>query len=430
MASFGQLFFAPILLLLSARNFYLLMPRPNNYDVLIAGAGPAGLSAALAAARGGLRVAVFERSKEIGYPIHTSGGSWIAALRALGVPERFMHPIRTGKFIASQATASFSYDPPVSCILDVRGLYQFLATQAAQAGAHIFPSAAVERAIMQEDSPVGLAVRQHGNFFAPLLIDATGVAGVLAQQMNLCGPMARYGLGAEYDVYWPDWPTDTIALLFGDLAPQGYGWIFPRGDSRVRIGIGVIHPDTNAEPRHLLNQLMTQKEIAGYPAPPHAAFEFHLGTIPAAPPLQKTSTAGLLVAGDAGGLISTLLGEGIRFALEVGRMAGETALAAHHAKRFDAFFLSRFDDCWRREYGNLFTWGFAINQRLAKYDDAAWNEKINLLAQFPAAAIPALLQGNLSTPLLLSLLWRFRQQFSGKRLLDLHKNIRAPENLL
>jgi flavin-dependent dehydrogenase len=85
----------------------LQSPKPNFYDVLIAGAGPAGLSAAGAAARAGLRVAIFERSKEIGYPVHTSGGSWIAELRRLGVPDRFMHPIRTGKFLAPSATATF-----------------------------------------------------------------------------------------------------------------------------------------------------------------------------------------------------------------------------------------------------------------------------------------------------------------------------------
>lgn len=106
-------------------------------------------------------------------------------------------------------------------------------------------------------------------------------------------------------------------------------------------------------------------------------------------------------------------------------MAGEMALTAHLAQRFDAHFLSRFDASWRHKYDNLFTWGYEINQRLAKYDDAAWNEKIKLLAQFPAAAIPALLQGNLSAPLLLSLLWRFRQKFSRKMLRDLYKNIRV-----
>jgi NADPH-dependent 2,4-dienoyl-CoA reductase/sulfur reductase-like enzyme len=49
----------------------------GSFDVLVVGGGPAGLSAAESAARGGARVAVLERQKEIGYPIHTSGGTWL-----------------------------------------------------------------------------------------------------------------------------------------------------------------------------------------------------------------------------------------------------------------------------------------------------------------------------------------------------------------
>ncbi|MGH7599329.1 MAG: NAD(P)/FAD-dependent oxidoreductase [bacterium] len=399
------------------------MPKPNTYDVLIAGAGPAGLSAAIAAAKAGLRVAVFERSKEIGYPVHTSGGSWIAELQRLDVPQRFMHPIRTGKFLAPAASASFSYETPVSCILDVRGLYQYLAGEAAAAGADIFPSAGVEYAILQNDRPCGLKVRNHGEFFAPLLIDATGVAGVLAQQMNLRGPITRYGLGAEYDCYWPEWPADTIALLFGSLAPKGYGWVFPHGEARVRIGIGVLCPEASTDPQKLLHTLLARAEIAGCPFVRRAALEFHLGTIPAVPPLQKTSSAGLMVAGDAGGLISTLLGEGIRFALDIGRMAGETAAAAHQAGRFDAEFLARYDAHWRQRYGRLFDWGWEINRRLAQYDDNAWNEKIALLSQLPAEVIPALLQGDWSAQLLLALLWRHRRRFSQTMWRHFYKNM-------
>jgi digeranylgeranylglycerophospholipid reductase len=217
-------------------------------------------------------------------------------------------------------------------------------------------------------------------------------------------------LGAEYDCYWPDWPADTIALLFGGLAAKGYGWIFPHGESRVRIGIGVLHPDTQSESRHLLDQLLAQQEIAGCPAAPHAAVEFHLGAIPAVPPLAKTCANGLLVVGDAGGLVSTLLGEGIRFALDIGRLAGETAQEAHHAQRFDAAFLARFDERWRRRYGKLFMWGCAINQHIARYDAQAWDEKIAMLAQFPAETIPSLLKGDFSAPLLLLTLWRHRQR--------------------
>lgn len=399
------------------------MPTPNVYDVLIAGAGPAGLSAAIAAAKAGLRVAIFERNKEIGYPVHTSGGSWIAELQRLGVPQQFMHPIRTGRFLAPAAAASFSYETPVSCILDIRGLYQYLAGQAAAAGADIFPSASVESAILQNDQACGLKVRNHGEFLAPLLIDATGVAGVLAQQMNLRGPITRYGLGAEYDCYWPEWPADTIALLFGSLAPRGYGWVFPHGEARVRIGIGVLCTETSTDPQKLLHTLLARGEIAGYPLVRHAALEFHLGTIPAVPPFQKTSAAGLMVVGDAGGLISTLLGEGIRFALDIGRMAGETAAAAHHAGRFDAEFLALYEERWRQRYGRLFAWGWEINQRLARYDDKAWNEKIALLSQLPAEAIPALLQGDWSTPLLLALLWRHRRRFSRTMWRHFYKNM-------
>ncbi|MDZ7292690.1 MAG: NAD(P)/FAD-dependent oxidoreductase [candidate division KSB1 bacterium] len=397
---------------------------PKVYDVLVAGAGPAGLSAAGTAARAGLRVALFERSKEIGYPVHTSGGSWIAELRRLGVPDRFMHPIRTGKFLAPAATATFSYPEPVNCVLEVRGLYQYLAAQAAEAGAEVFPACLVERAILKNDHPIGLIVRPRGEFFAPVIIDATGIAGVLAQQMNLRGPISRYGLGAEQDFYLPDWPADTVALLFGSLAgPAGYGWIFPHGGGRVRIGIGVLRPDTAFDPRALLEHLLARGEIAGCQIKRHAALEFHLGTIPAVPPLVKTSTTGLLVVGDAGGLISTLLGEGIRFALDIGRMAGEVAVEAHRAGRFDSEFLGRFDDRWRRRYGRLFAWVWVINQHLAQYDDSAWNEKIALLSQFPAEAVAALLKGDWSAPPLLAQFWHHRHQFSRTMWRYFQKNI-------
>lgn len=371
----------------------------NRYDVIVVGGGPAGLSAAYAAASGGLRVALFERSKEIGYPIHTSGGSWIADLKALGVPDRFMHPIKSGVFVSPQARAAFVYEDPVSCVLDIRGLYQYLAVLAVRAGAEIFTQAAVEQALDNNGVPIGvrLSPPRRGDYFAPLLIDASGMAGIVATQFGLRQPFTRFGLGVEVDVVNDEWPAQTIALLFGSLAgPSGYGWIFPHSDGRVRMGIGVIKPDSSTEPRALLHNLLQRREIAGYPLTCRGQVEAHVGTIPAAPPLRRASARGFLVVGDAGALISTLLGEGIRFAIAIGRMAGQVAAAAHRAGDFSARFLGRFDRQWRRTYGRLFELGHIINQRLATYDDAAWDRKIALLSQFPAAAVPALLRGEFS----------------------------------
>src|SRR4029453_15906403 len=98
-----------------------------DYDVVIAGGGPAGLSAAHRTAAAGLSTLIVERNRGIAIPRPPSGGSWIDELDALEVPARFHVPMQRVRVIGPSVEAVFDFRKPRMCVLDVRPFYQWLA---------------------------------------------------------------------------------------------------------------------------------------------------------------------------------------------------------------------------------------------------------------------------------------------------------------
>src|SRR5579884_3092045 len=174
----------------------------NTYHVLIVGGGPAGLAAAEAAAKRGVQTLILERQQEIGYPIHTSGGSWIEDMHLLGIPEHLYHPTPLVTFLSPQREVRLQYFPAVACVMDVRGVYQHLAERAVNAGAQIRLCHTVERAQLERNSVVGVVARNQVNerfaVRAKLVIDASGFSRHIAVRTGMGRAFRRYGFGAEY----------------------------------------------------------------------------------------------------------------------------------------------------------------------------------------------------------------------------------------
>lgn len=398
----------------------------DTCDVLIVGGGPAGLAAAEVAAKQGARTLVLERQNEIGYPVHTSGGSWISDMRALKVPEHLYHPVQKIYFISPQREISLYYEQAVCCVIDVRGFYQHLAGRAVAAGARIHVRHTVEQTLLENGRVQGVTAKTHTGervtLTAPVTIDASGFARHIGVRTEMGSAFRRYGYGAEYDLYAPNYPQDELYLIMGNqFAPRGYAWAFPRGNGRVRLGVGVLHPDCDDDARIYLDRIIHELPQFRAKFKDASPIEYHTGLFPSEGAMERFSRDGLLLAGDAGGHGSTLVGEGIRFAIYAGQMAGQVAAEAVHASDTSAKFLGRFDKQWRARFGREMDISYMINKRIATYTDEQWDGALDLLKRLTPAQAASTLRGDYSAGLLMGILARNPGLVAtgGKKFLDL-----------
>ncbi len=384
---------------------------PDECDVLIVGGGPAGLAAAEAAAKLNVRVVVLERQNEIGYPVHTSGGSWIRDMKALAIPENLYHPVTNVVFVSPHREVHLYYNPAVACVLDVRDVYQLLASRAIGAGTTIHVRHTVETTIVEGGHVQGVTTKNHVgeriSVRAPVTIDASGFSRHVGVRTEMGEAFHRYGYGAEYDMYAPNYPQDELFLIMGSkYAPRGYAWAFPRGSGRVRLGVGVLHPDCDDDARAYLDRIVCDLPQLSDKFKDASPIEYHTGLFPSEGPLERFSRDGLLLAGDAGGHGSTLVGEGIRFAIYSGQMAGTVAAEAVKAGDTSATFLGRFDKQWRARFGRDMDISYMINKRIADYSDEQWDNALDLMKRLTPAQVAQALRGDFSAGLVLGVLAR------------------------
>ncbi len=398
----------------------------DDCDVLIVGGGPAGLAAAEAAAKQGVHVKVLERQNEIGYPVHTSGGSWISDMQALAIPEHLYHPVHKVIFVSPHREVPLEYHPAVACVLDVRGLYQHLAGRAIAAGATLHMRHTVEQTLTENGRVLGVTAKNHVGerltLQAAVTIDASGFSRHIGVRTDIGKAFHRYGYGAEYDMYAPNYPQDELFLIMGNkFAPQGYAWAFPRGNGRVRLGVGVLHPDCDDDARTYLDSIISDLPQLAGKFRGASPIEYHTGLFPSEGPLERFSRDGLLLAGDAGGHGSTLVGEGIRFAIYSGQMAGSVAAEAVKVGDTSASFLGRFDKQWRTRFGRDMDISYMINKRIATYSDEQWDGALDLMKRLTPSQMAQALRGDFSAGLVLGVLTRNPGLVAtgGKKFLDL-----------
>ncbi len=292
------------------------MTAVEEYDVAVVGAGPAGSSAARAAAAAGARVVLLDRADFPRYK--TCGGGLIGPTLAHlpGEPptratiRRASFTLRGGSPLERESTE------PLVLTAARTELDDWLLRAAVAAGAEPRTGCAVT-GFHEDDGSVGLTTAA-GDLRARVVVGADGTSSRLAREVGVVP--ARVDLGLEVELAagalagrW----TDRIHLDWGPL-PGSYGWVFPKGDS---LTVGVIAARGRpAETRAYLADLLRRQGLTGLRVLHESG---HLTRCRA--PTSPLGAGRVLLAGDAAGLLEPWTREGISFAVRSGELAGRVA---------------------------------------------------------------------------------------------------------
>ena len=348
-------------------------------DVLVVGAGPGGTAAAYHLARHGLDVtivdkAAFPREKVCGDGLTPRG---VAAMVRMGIDsdqpgfERVM-----GLRVHSRSAAidlpwpELSSFPGYGLVMPRLDFDEMLAERAKKAGARMMELTEALGPIQEDGWVRGATVRpaddrdaEPTEIRARFTVAADGAASRFAKpagvQRDATLPLGIAARRYYRSPYHPGpWFESWLDLWEGDMLLPGYGWLFPVSGGQLNLGAGLLNTFKNFKEisaQRLFDAFATMMPPEWEIDEDHAEGRVLSGPLPMGMNRKPPAVPGLLLVGDAAGVVNPFNGEGIAYAIETGELVAELL---HEALVTDRPGLTMMYPAMLKErYGNYFKIG-------------------------------------------------------------------------
>lgn len=296
----------------------------NSFDVIIAGSGVAGSSAAYELSKSKVKTLVIEKEKLPRYK--TCGGGVVyraAGLLNIEIDKVCQCSFNSVNVVDHQNSITIEIERQNPIVyMTMRSELDFaLLNKSKDVGAEIIENTSVNEI---ENNPDGVIVKtKRGKYHAKFLIAADGAAGRISKQLNANNfrfkiPAIESEMHVAGDVF--NKFKSSCRFDFG-VVPAGYGWVFPKKD-HLSVGIAVMRKN-----RYSLHKLFDEYlETLKIPAREIVKSEKHGFFIPLHPKIKNAVKNRVVFAGDNLGLADPITAEGISFAIKSGKLAAQAVI--------------------------------------------------------------------------------------------------------
>ncbi len=356
----------------------------SEYDIVVVGGGPSGSIASRFAAEQGASVLMLEKDRDIGYPVRCGEAVSLAGLEEFIKPDPRWITTEITKFtfiVPDKTEIEISFEGK-GCILERKIFDYELANSAAKAGTDILTRAYVNGLIFEGDKVSGVRYEYRGEqkeIKSKLVIAADGVESRVGRWAGLKthSDFRVMESGIQVTATGINVDENTCYFYWGSIyAPQGYLWVFPKGNGIANIGLAITGDiGKKRSALSFLNEFMDNNY------PEASILTQVVGGIPFTPTLEKIVGPGIMLVGDAARQINPLSGGGIISGMIGGSIAGKVAGEAIRSNNLDS--ISNYETKWHSRLGKRHEKFNRIKNGIYKLSDDKFNSIAHSLKTLP-----------------------------------------------